>query len=401
MCAVPKGTANAVARPRLELAEIVRQYGDAHRCTHRLTSVQLRALRAIAACRTAALGGHRETCDRCGAVRITYNSCRNRHCPKCQTLTKERWLSARRADLLPIPYFHVVFTLPHDVNALAQGNPRVMYALLFRAVADTLLAFGRDPRHLGGTVGITAILHTWGQTLTQHLHVHCLVTGGALSPDRTRWIHGRASFLFPVKALSLVFRAKYLAGLRRAVDDGALTFAAGTASLADAACFAAFLTHLRATPWVVYAKRPFAGPEQVLDYLGRYTHRVALSNDRLVDHRDGRVHFRWKDYADHDRVKVLTLDADEFLRRFLLHVVPRRFMRIRHFGLLANRTRGATLTRCRDLLGQPTPEQVQPESVALLLQRLTGVDLVRCPACGEGRMHITAIVVRLVSPDTS
>ncbi len=186
MCAVPKGTANAVARPRLELAEIVRQYGDAHRCTHRLTSVQLRALRAIAACRTAALGGHRETCDRCGAVRITYNSCRNRHCPKCQTLTKERWLSARRADLLPIPYFHVVFTLPHDVNALAQGNPRVMYALLFRAVADTLLAFGRDPRHLGGTVGITAILHTWGQTLTQHLHVHCLVTGGALSPDRTR-----------------------------------------------------------------------------------------------------------------------------------------------------------------------------------------------------------------------
>jgi len=401
VCAVPKGTANAVARPRLELAEIVRQYGDAHRCTHRLTSVQLRALRAIAACRTAALGGHRETCDRCGAVRITYNSCRNRHCPKCQTLTKERWLSARRADLLPIPYFHVVFTLPHDVNALAQGNPRVMYALLFRAVADTLLAFGRDPRHLGGTVGITAILHTWGQTLTQHLHVHCLVTGGALSPDRTRWIHGRASFLFPVKALSLVFRAKYLAGLRRAVDDGALTFAAGTASLADAACFAAFLTHLRATPWVVYAKRPFAGPEQVLDYLGRYTHRVALSNDRLVDHRDGRVHFRWKDYADHDRVKVLTLDADEFLRRFLLHVVPRRFMRIRHFGLLANRTRGATLTRCRDLLGQPTPEQVQPESVALLLQRLTGVDLVRCPACGEGRMHITAIVVRLVSPDTS
>lgn len=402
MCAVPTGTAVVVARPRLELADIVRHPGDTYRRTHRLTSVQHRALRAIAACRTAALGGHRETCDRCGAVRITYNSCRNRHCPKCQTLTKERWLSARRADLLPIPYCHVVFTLPHDLNALAQGNPRVMYALLFRAVADTLLTFGRDPRHLGGTVGITAILHTWGQTLTQHLHVHCLVTGGASSPDRTRWIHGRASFLFPVQALSLVFRAKYLAGLRRAFDDRVLTFATGTASLADAACFAALLTRLRATPWVVYAKRPFAGPEQVLDYLGRYTHRVALSNDRLVDHRDGRVHVRWTDYADHDRVKVLPLDADEFLRRFLLHVVPRGFTRIRHFGLLANRTRGATLTRCRDLLGQPTPAQVRPETVAVILRRLTGIDLTRCPVCGEGRMQVTALVGHVTPPlDTS
>ena len=402
MCVVPQGTAVAVARPPLELADIVRAHGDLYRKTHRLAPVQQRALRAIATCRTAALGGHRETCDHCGATRITYHSCGNRHCPKCQTLPKERWLAARKADLLPIPYFHVVFTLPHDLNALAQGNPRLIYALLFRAAADTLLAFGRDPRHLGGTIGVTAILHTWSQNLSQHLHLHCLVTGGALSPDRTRWIPGHASFLFPVKALSEVFRGKFLAGLRRAFHDGTLTFAAGTASLADATCFAAFVSHLRATPWVVYTKRPFAGPEQVLDYLGRYTHRVALSNDRLIDHRDGEVRFRWKDYADHDRVKTMTLHTDEFLRRFLLHIVPRGFMRIRHFGLLANRSRRDALTRCRALLDQPPPEDAPVESVAGLFQRLTGIDLSRCPVCRQGRMRTTAVIVPTVlAPDTS
>ena len=319
-----------------------------------------------------------------------------------RSVRRERWLAARKADLLPIPYFHVVFTLPHALNALAQGNPRVLYALLFRAAADTLLTFGRDPRHLGGTIGITAILHTWGQALTQHLHLHCLVTGGALAADRSRWIAGRSSFLFPVRALSMVFRAKYLAGLRRAFDAGQLTFAGGTADLADRQTFTGFLGRLRAVDWIVYAKRPFAGPEHVLDYLGRYTHRVALSNDRLVDHRDGRVQFHWRDYADHDRRKVMTLAADEFLRRFLLHVVPRGFMRIRHFGLLANRTRRGTVTRCRDLLGQPLIEDALPESVTVLLQRLTGVDLSRCAVCGQGRMQITATVARVpLPPDTS
>ena len=396
------GTAGSRVRPRLELAAIVRAQGEAYRRTHRLAPVQRRALRAIATCRTAVLGGHQETCARCGAVRITYNSCRNRHCPKCQTLAKERWLAARRADLLAIPYFHVVFTLPHDLNALAQGNPRVIYALLFRAAADTLLTFGRDPRHLGGTIGITAILHTWGQNLSQHLHLHCLVTGGALAGDRSRWISGRSSFLFPVRALSMVFRAKYLAALRGAFDAGQLTFADGTASLAHRDAFTRCLGRWRAVDWIVYAKRPFAGPEQVLAYLGRYTHRVALSNDRLVEHRDGHVRFRWRDYADHDRVKILTLDTHEFLRRFLLHVVPRGFMRIRHFGLLANRTRRATLTRCRDLLGQPPTEDTRPEPAAVLLHRLTGIDLSRCPRCGEGRMQITAILAPLPpSPDTS
>jgi hypothetical protein len=402
VCAVPLGT--VVARPsaRLELADIVRVHGDRYRRTHRLAKVQHVALRAIATCRTALLGGHRETCDRCGAVRITYNSCRNRHCPKCQTLTKERWLAARRADLLPIPYFHVVFTLPHPLNVLAQGNPRVIYTLLFRAAADTLLTFGRDTRHLGGTIGVTAILHTWGQNLSQHLHLHCLVTGGALAADGSRWIAGRSSFLFPVRALSTVFRAKYLVGLQHAFDAGQLSFVGGTADLATRQAFTGFLGQLRAVNWIVYAKQPFAGPEQVLNYLGRYTHRVALSNDRLVDHRDDRVWFRWKDYADHDRVKVMTLEVDEFLRRFLLHVVPRGFMRIRHFGLLANRIRCRSLTRCRARLGLPPIEDSPPESVAGRMHRLTGVDLPRCPVCGEGRMEPSAIVVRLAQPlDTS
>jgi hypothetical protein len=278
----------------------------------------------------------------------------------------------------------------------------VIYALLFRAAADTLLTFGRDPRHLGGTIGITSILHTWGQNLSQHIHLHCLVTGGASAADGSRWITARTSFLFPVRALSTVFRAKYLAALRRAFAAGQLRFATGTADLTDRRAFSGFLSQLRAVNWIVYVKAPFVGPEQVLSYLGRYTHRVALSNDRLIEHRHGHVRFRRKDYADHDRVKILTLKADEFLRRFLLHVVPRGFMRIRHFGLLANRTRRQTLTRCRHLLAQLPINDAPSESVAELMHRLTGIDLGRCPVCGEGRMQVTAIVVQLTPPpDTS
>ena len=382
----------------MELADIVRAHGARSQLTHRLARVQRAALRAIETCRTAVRGGHQETCARCGAVRVAYHSCRNRHCPTCQTLAKERWLAARRAEVLPIPYFHVVFTLPHALNALAQGNPRVMYTLLFRATADTLLTFGRDPRHLGGTIGITAILHTWGQTLSQHLHLHCLVTGGALAADRSRWIASRASFLFPVRALSRVFRAKYLAGLQRAFDAGQLTFAEGTEALADRGTFTPWLQSLRAIEWVVYAKRPFAGPEQVLEYLGRYTHRVALSNHRLVSLTDGVVRFHWKDYADHDRRKVMALPVDEFLRRFLLHILPTGFMRIRHFGLLANRTRHPTLDRCRHLLQQPPPpaEGVSLSTAALMLQ-LTGLDLTRCPVCRIGRMGGTVLLAPLRS----
>jgi len=380
--------AAADIRPRVTLADIVRACGDAVARPHPLATVQQRALRAIAACRTAVLGGHRHTCDRCGATRNTYNSCRNRHCPTCQTAACKRWLSARRAELLPIPYFHVVFTLPHALNALAQGNPRVVYGLLFRAATETLLAFGRDPRYLGGLIGVTTILHTWGQTLIQHLHLHCVVTGGALSPDGTRWIPGRPTFLFPVRALARVFRAQYLDGLRQAYAAHRLTFAAGTAPLADPATWRRFLDTLYAPAWVVYAKPPFGGPERVLAYLARYTHRVAITHARLLDFVDGVVRFHWTDYADHDRVKVMALDGVEFLRRFLLHVLPTRFVRIRHAGLFGNHGRHARLDRCRALLGVVplVPPPTDPSATP------TAHDLDRCPVCHQGTMHVTAVL---------
>jgi hypothetical protein len=290
--------------------------------------------------------------------------------------------------LLPIPYFHVVFTLPHPLNALAQGNPRVVYSLLFQAATETLLAFGRDPRHLGGTIGVTAILHTWGQTLTQHLHLHCVVTGGALSRDGTRWILARRGFLFPVRALAVVFRARYLEGLRHACDARRLTFAGGTEPLTDPETWRRFLHTLGAQPWVVYAKPPFGGPERVLAYLARYTHRVAITNHRLVDLTDGQVRFRWKDYADHDRQKIMTLTAEEFLRRFLLHVLPTRFVRIRHAGLFGNRGRHARLDRCRVLLGVSPIAQLPAEPSPDRPAR----DPERCPVCRVGMMHVTVIL---------
>ena len=395
----PEAAPRARPRPAVEIADIFRAHGAAYRHAHALARPQRRAMQAIETCRTAALGGHRETCDTCGAERIAYNSCRNRHCPKCQTLAKERWLAARRAELLPVEYFHVVFPLPHALNALAQGNPRVLYTLLFRAVAATLTTFGRDPRHLGGDVGGTAILHTWGQNLSQHLHLHCVVPGGALAQDGARWIAAPPGFLFPVRALARVFRGKYLQALHRAFTAGRLRFAGALAALADPEAFATWLRDLRRHDWVVYAKRPFAGPTQLLEYLGRYTHRVAISNERLVSHTDGVVRFHWRDYADSDRVKIMTLTAEEFIRRFLLHVVPGGFVRIRHFGFLANRTRRAKLARCRALLAQPpAPAASAIESVAALMRRLTGIDIDRCPVCQQGQLHVTEILAPTSPP---
>jgi len=338
------------------------------------------------------LGGHTEACEHCGAIRIAYNSCRNRHCPKCQSLAKARWLQARQADLLPVEYFHVVFTLPHALNPLAQGNPRVLYGLLFRAARETLATFGDDPRHLGGEVGGIAILHTWGQTLEQHLHLHCVIPGGALTREGTQWRPAKPGFLFPVRALARVFRGKYLAGLRRGFAYQQLRFVGGVAGLAEPAAFRQFLATLRAHDWVVYAKPPFGGPEQVLEYLGRYTHRVAISNERLLSVTDGQVRFRWKDYAHANRVKTMTLSADEFLRRFLLHVLPAGFVRIRHFGFLANRGHTVKLARCRALLTTVPPTvPTLPESVATLMLRVTGVDLTQCPVCGVGRLRLVAV----------
>jgi hypothetical protein len=290
-----------------------------------------------------------------------------------------------------VEYFHVVFTLPHALNPLAQGNPRVCYDLLFQAARETLAVFGDDPRHLGGEVGGLAILHTWGQTLEQHLHLHCVVPGGALTRDGARWLPAKPGFLFPVRALAAVFRGKYLAGLQQAFTRGALRFAGGVAGLADPPAFQVFVRTLRANAWVVYAKPPFAGPAQVLAYLGRYTHRVAISNDRLVSVEDGRVRFRWKDYAHGRHLKTMTLAADEFLRRFLLHVLPTGFVRIRHFGFLANRGRRAKLAVCRTLLAVPPPPPTALESVAALVHRLTGVDLTRCPGCRVGRLRFMAV----------
>ena len=401
--APPAAGVGAEGRQRLELADIVRAHAADYRRTHRLSRAQHRALDAIALCRTAALGGHRAVCVACGAERITYNSCRNRHCPKCQRVATERWLAARRRELLPIPYFHVVFTLPHALNPLAQSHPRLVYRLLFQAAASTLARFGRDPRHLGGELGVTAILHTWGQNLSQHIHVHCVVTGGALAPDGSQWIRARAAFLFPVRALSKVFRGTYLAALRRAFEGGELHLTGSLAPLADATAFTAWLDRLRQQAWVVYCKPPFAGPAQVLAYLGRYTHRVAIANERLVVLEDGIVRFRWRDYADGDRVKVMELDADEFLRRFLLHIVPDGFVRIRYFGLLANRGRTAKLAHCRALLAQAAPPPPAPaESVRAVMLRVTGIDIDLCPVCHQGSLRRVECLLPVPSPwDTS
>ena len=368
-------------RDTVELADIVRRHGASFRATHRLCAVQHRALNAIEHCRTAALGGELYQCDACSAQRYVYHSCRNRHCPKCQTRAKERWLAARRAELLPVPYYHLVFTLPHELNALAQGRPREIYTMLFAAASETLVEFGRNPRWLGGEIAATVVLHTWGQTLSQHLHLHCLIAAGALS-EAGAWLRSRRGFLFPVKALSIVFRAKFLAALVKLTVQAPLPAA------------------LRAKPWVVYAKRPFAGPEQVLEYLGRYTHRTAISNERLVSLEAESVRFRYKDYAHGNRRKVMQLEAVEFLRRFALHVVPRGFNRIRHYGLLANRSKRALLAQARAALDAPAPVLVATasESVAAFWQRIAGLDIERCPHCHRGSLRVVATLAPHTHP---
>jgi hypothetical protein len=396
VCTPARSPSAARARSTPELGEILRQHGERYVATHGTTSAQQSVLRALGQCRTAALGGHLEACDRCGHRRAVYHSCRNRHCPKCQVLAQADWLEARRAELLPVDSFHVVFTLPHELCPLALHRPRVVYDLLFRAASETLAAFGRDRRFFsgqtGGTLGITAILHTWGQNLSLHPHLHCVVTAGALSADGQHFVSPRhKGFLFPVRALAKVFRGKFLDGLRRAFDAGAL----GDDVFAPTLC-----QTLRRIDWVVYAKPPFAGPESALAYLARYTHRIAISNPRLVNLEPGRVAFRYRDYQDGGKEKVMRLDALEFIRRFLLHVLPKGFVRIRHYGLLANRHRKKKIARCRALLAAPTPEAPESQSVSEELHRLSGKDLLRCPACSEGRMIPIAEIPRLARRST-
>lgn len=375
------------ARPACELADIVRQYGQDFRRGHRLPRSHLKVLRAIESCRTAALGGHRERCASCGFERYAYNSCRNRHCPKCQSLAKAQWLEARQAELLPVPYFHNVFTLPHELNPLIlcqEENKRVLLDLLFRAAAETLLSFGRN--NLGAVPGITLVLHTWDQQLRAHFHVHCLITGGGLTPDGSRWVSSHPRYLFAVRALGKVFRGKFLDGLRRLYDTGKLVLPESVKQvsvLARPECFYALLSKLRHKPWVVYSKAPFAGPEKLLNYLGRYTHRVALSNQRLLSCDQGLVRFHYRDRTDGDQRKIAELPADEFLRRFLRHVLPKGFLRIRHYGLLANRRKADLLERCRKLLDSPPAQPVPPKSTAEWILQLVGVDVTRCPRCGS------------------
>ncbi len=348
-------------------------------------------MRDIERCRTAALGGHLEQCDGCGHARPAYNSCRNRACPKCQSFKKARWLAATKRDLLPVPYFHAVFTLPHEVNAVAWANKRTVCDLLFRAVASTLKKFAADDRHgLHGQLGFIAILHTWDQQMADHLHLHCLIAGGVLSPDRSKWIPGKDNFLFPVKALSQVFRGKFTAALQKAHTKKSLQFPAGLAHLDTPDGFAKWLSGLRKKSWVVYCKKPVAGPKAVLDYLARYTHRVAISNHRIVDFADGKVTFTCRDREKTSGVKPVTLEADEFIRRFLRHIPPDRYMRIRRYGFLANVWKAHSLKWIRQLLNAPEPPPQPIRTPRQLMIALMGVDPAKCPRCPHGTMFIVA-----------
>jgi Putative transposase/Transposase zinc-binding domain len=390
--------------PPFEVADIVRAAGKSfiERNRSRLSWQHLRVLRAIERCRTAALGGHLDQCSRCGQQAISYNSCRNRHCGKCQTNARDKWLTDREKELLSVPYVHVVFTLPHQLSQLALANKRTLYDLLFRSSAATLLEIAADPKHLGAEIGFMSVLHTWGQNVLHHPHAHCVIPAGGLSLDHQRWIRPRYAFFLPVKVLSRVFRGKFTAGLNRAFQNRQLAFPGSLQPLAHEQAFRSFLRSLFRQDWVVYAKPPFGGPQHVLHYLARYTHRVAISNHRLVHFADDQVTFRWKDYARGSKQKLMTVTAEEFLRRFLLHVLPPGFVRIRFFGFLANRRRKTLLPLCHQLLLMASSRSltsVQPRACSravwqcprcggsmLLMQRLTATELQSQSA--QPRIHI-------------
>jgi hypothetical protein len=379
--------------PPFEVADIIRLHGKSFIERNRswLTWLHVRVLLAIERCRTAALGGHKDRCSLCGHEATSYNSCRSRHCPKCQTNARNRWLAARGKELLPVPYVHVVFTLPHELSWLALQNKKIVYDLLFQASAATLLEIAADPKHLGAEIGFLSVLHTWGQTLQHHPHIHCVIPAGGLSPDHQHWIHPRYAFFLPVKVLSRVFRGKFVAGLKAAHQRRKLQFPGSLKPLAQDKAFQSFLRMLFRNDWVVYAKRPFGGPQYVLQYLARYTHRVAISNHRITQIADGQVTFRWKDYAHRGKQKLMTIAADEFLRRFLLHVLPRGFVRIRFCGFLAHRRRRSLLPLCFKLLNAtPTP-------AAAAAADLPPSDCSwRCPCCGGAMLVVEKLTAQQI-----
>lgn len=389
----------------VEVADIFRQYGPEYRQSHQLPRNQRRVMGAIVDCRTSALGGHKDKCDNCGHTEISYNSCRNRHCPKCQFLKKEKWIEARAEDLLPIQYFHVVFTIPAELKPLVLSNKKVMYDILFRSVSETLIRLADDPKHLGAHIGFMAILHTWGQNLMDHPHVHSVVTGGGLSPEGSSWISSKKKFFIPVNVMSELFKEKFRAYLKRSYELGELVFPGVIDYLKERHAFERLRRQLYHKKWVVYCKPPFNGVEGVFEYLSRYTHRIAISNNRILKIENGEVSFLWRDYSDGDKVKIMTLYALEFIRRFLLHILPGGFVKVRYYGLIANRNRKNNIALCRDLLGTSqieTKDKNIPETWQEHLLRVSGVDVTKCPVCKKGRMVTVEVLYpsRCNSPPT-
>jgi hypothetical protein len=373
----------------IEIQDIFNQFGEEFRKKYKLPLHISETMIAIEACRTAELGGHVDECDECGNIRISYNSCRNRHCPKCQTLAKERWLEKRKDDLLPVGYFHVVFTIPQELNYITITNQKEMYSIFFKAVSETLLELSKDTKYLGAEIGFMTILHTWGQNLMNHPHIHCIVPSGGLTFDGNRWLNSKKDFFIPVKVLSRKFRGKFLFYFKRAYYSNALKYTTGIEELTEKHIFMSFIDKLYKKEWIVYCKPPFGSAEHVLEYLGRYTHRVAISNHRIVNFENGFVTFKWRDYKDHNKEKFMTLTVEEFIRRFLMHVLPRKFVKIRHYGILSNRNRSTKLQKCKELTGAVQIKNENSEvklNASELLLKLTGIDINICSCCGKGKM---------------
>lgn len=380
-----------------EVQQIFQRYGQEYRIKHRLPVNQLKAMSSIEACRTSALGGHIDECSQCGHIKISYNSCRNRHCPKCQSLAKELWLENRKEELLPVGYFHVVFTIPQEINEIALRNQKEIYTILFQAASETLLELGRSPKYLGAQLGITALLHSWGQNLMFHPHLHCIVPSGGLSLDGKRWISSRKKFFIPVKVLSAKFKGKFLSYLQNAFYSKTLKFIGEISEVSTADVFQNFIEKLRKKDWIVYCKPPFKSAAYVLQYLGRYTHKVAISNNRIQFIENGLVTFKWRDYKDSNKEKYMTITAEEFIRRFLIHVLPDKFVKIRHYGILCNRNKSTKLEQCKKFTGAKVINKSMKAhklNIKELMLKLTGRDINKCPCCSNGFM----IRIKKVNP---